>query len=120
MAIAALSHDQSAPPVEAPIDLVRLAANTLGDRDLEVQVLRLFVMQSKTILDRLNTETDAQHQADLVHTLKGSARGVGAEAVAACCEGLEADLRAGDSAEFNGLRAAVEETNAFISDLLDE
>ena len=44
---------------EAPIDLVQLATNTLGNRDLEVQVLHLFKSQSSSTLERLARESDA-------------------------------------------------------------
>nr|MEC9420722.1 hypothetical protein [Pseudomonadota bacterium] len=64
---------------EAPIDLVQLATNTLGNRDLEVQVLHLFKSQSISTLERLKQETDNSVRLDLVHTLKGSARAIGAE-----------------------------------------
>lgn len=120
MAIASISRGQNARQAQAPIDLVRLAANTLGNRDLEMQVLRLFVTQSRAIMERLDDENEADALKDLVHTLKGSARGVGAERVATCCEDLETGLRAGKVPNFSSLRRVVEETNAYIADLLSD
>ncbi|WP_269581095.1 Hpt domain-containing protein [Roseibium sp. Sym1] len=104
---------------EAPIDLVQLATNTLGNRDLEVQVLHLFKSQSSSTLDRLMSESDTSVRLDLVHTLKGSARAIGAERVAVVCESLEQMMTAHPDAETGGLTAAVDEVNAYIRDLLE-
>ncbi len=118
MATASISRLPDQPQYEAPIDLVRLAANTLGNRDLEIQVLRLFMTQSASAMSRLATENDSDVLKDIVHTLKGSARAVGAGAVAACCERLEGSGQAGVDADFNGLHEAVDQANAYIDDLL--
>jgi len=104
---------------EAPIDLVQLATNTLGNRDLEVQVLHLFKTQSSNTLERLARESDVSVRRDLVHTLKGSARAIGAERVALVCETLEGMMSADGKAPTDGLAAAVDEVNSFIRDLLD-
>ncbi|MTI05620.1 Hpt domain-containing protein [Roseibium denhamense] len=103
----------------APIDLVQLATNTLGNRDLEVQVLHLFKTQSCATLERLESEEDQAAVLDLVHTLKGSARAVGALRVAQVCEALETDIKGPEHASTDGLVAAVKETNSYISDLLE-
>lgn len=118
MAMTSTPRLQSRLHFQAPIDLVRLAANTLGNRDLEIQVLRLFVTQSTAASRRLSEEKDAGVLHDLVHTLKGSARAVGAEAVATRCEGLEQGLAAGGTPDFAALFRAVDEANAYITDLL--
>jgi len=104
---------------EAPIDLVQLATNTLGNRDLEVQVLHLFKSQSSNTLERLLRESDATVRRDLVHTLKGSARAIGAERVALVCEGLEHKMEADATVPTDGLAVAVDEVNTYIRDLLD-
>ncbi|MES0882628.1 Hpt domain-containing protein [Roseibium sp. SCP14] len=104
---------------EAPIDLVQLATNTLGNRELEVQVLNLFQSQSSSTLERLAMETDVLVKLDLVHTLKGSARAVGAERVAVVCETLEGKMKTSNDAATEGLVAAVNEANSYISELLE-
>ncbi|WP_228929906.1 Hpt domain-containing protein [Roseibium aggregatum] len=104
---------------EAPIDLVQLATNTLGNRDLEVQVLHLFKSQSISTLERLKQETDNSVRFDLVHTLKGSARAIGAERVAIVCENLEGKMRSSTDTATEGLIAAVDEANRYIRDLLE-
>jgi len=104
---------------DAPIDLVQLATNTLGNRDLEVQVLHLFKSQSRMTLERLASETDTSVRMDLVHTLKGSARAIGAQRVATACECLEDSLRDTPDAPTERLMSAVSEANGYISDLLE-
>lgn len=109
-------------PVSAPIDLVQLAANTLGNRDLEIQVLHLFRSQSASTLDRLAAETDMAVRKDLVHTLKGSARAVGAQRIAAVCERLEEAMHAGEAGEapdLARLTEAVDEADGYIRGLLE-
>ncbi|WP_209017285.1 Hpt domain-containing protein [Roseibium aggregatum] len=103
---------------EAPIDLVQLATNTLGNRDLEVQVLHLFKSQSSNTLERLADETDASVRRDLIHTLKGSARAIGAERVAQVCETLETSMTGASEGSCEALCAAVMEANSYIVDLL--
>jgi HPt (histidine-containing phosphotransfer) domain-containing protein len=119
MAQSSLVRSSGETGLDAPIDLVQLATNTLGNRDLEVQVLHLFRSQSTNTLVRLAGESDAIIRMDLVHTLKGSARAVGAERVALVCETLENRMRSGLDATTDGLAAAVEEVNGYIRDLLE-
>ena len=104
---------------ETPIDLVQLATNTLGNRELEVQVLHLFKSQSSTTLERLANETDISARLDLVHTLKGSARAIGAQRVALVCENLERKIKSAGDAATEGLSVAVDEANSYISELLE-
>lgn len=104
---------------EAPIDLVQLATNTLGNRDLEVQVLHLFKSQSRMTMERLESETDKAIRMDLVHTLKGSARAIGAQRVATACESLEGRMQGAPDAPISSLVTAVDEANSYISDLLE-
>jgi HPt (histidine-containing phosphotransfer) domain-containing protein len=105
---------------QRPIDLVHLARMTLGDRSLEREVLQLFVRQASVLLGRMDkAEPDAI--AALAHTLKGSARGLGAWRVAAAAEAVElAPDMAADAlvAALSALRATVEEAETVITDLL--
>jgi len=104
------------------IDLVHLSRQTFGERDLEAELLRLFDRQSRQIVDRLTEGpvTEARWRADLAHTLKGSARAVGAFGVAAAAEAYELDARAGaDLARaLATLRASVDAAHAAIGELL--
>src|SRR3954468_22970196 len=78
----------SIAPGDRPIDLVHLARTTLGDRSLEREVLQLFDRQSTILIARMRTVPPAGVVA-LAHTLKGSARGIGAWRVARAAELLE-------------------------------
>lgn len=104
---------------EAPIDLVQLATNTLGNRDLEVQVLHLFKSQSAATVDRLSRETSRAARLELVHTLKGSARAIGAQRVAAVCEDLEDEMKSAPESPTDHLVSVVDEANRYIGDLLE-
>jgi HPt (histidine-containing phosphotransfer) domain-containing protein len=79
---------------DRPIDDIHLFRMTLGDHHLEHEVLRLFDRQIELLLARMeNAEADAV--ATLAHTLKGSARGVGAWDVARSAEAVEAAVAQG-------------------------
>lgn len=80
-------------PQGPAIDADHLTRMTLGERELEREVLALFAQQSAELLARL--EKLPRHGASLAHTLKGSARGIGAFAVAQAADNLEQRLRQG-------------------------
>lgn len=84
------------PPLapEGPaIDFAHLERMTLGEREVELEVLALFKQQLVDLLGRL--EKLPREGVSLAHTLKGSARGVGAFAVGDAADRLERGLRAG-------------------------
>lgn len=72
-----------------PIDLVHLTRQTLGDLALEREVLGLMQRQILAVADRLDLATDAERR-QIAHALKGTARNVGAFALSAAAEALEA------------------------------
>ena len=96
----------------SPLDLRHLAEQTFGNADLEAEVLRLFLKQSRDCLSRLQASPDAA----TAHLLLGSARGIGAIAVASAAAALEATLLRGAEgrAELAQLNGAVAAANAFI------
>lgn len=105
---------------ERPIDLVHLSRQTLGDRALETEILTLFVVQARTLVERIGAADDGQARSDLAHTLKGSARAVGAFRVAEAAEACEVVAFAADAA-WNGaataLAEAVREASGAIAEL---
>jgi len=103
----------------APVDLVHLSSMTLGDRTLELEVLGMFVRQSSSTMSKLADMTDPAACHETVHTLKGSARSVGAHKVAFVCEGVEAECQAGSVPSMAALSQAVDEANGYIRTLLD-
>lgn len=104
-----MSNDET---LGSPLDLRHLAEQTFGNTDLEAEVLRLFLKQSQDCLDRLQVTPDAR----TAHLLLGSARGIGATAVASAAAALEATLLRGEGGEveLGRLKAAVGEANRFI------
>ena len=86
-------------PDDGPIDFDHLKRMTLDDAGLEQEVLAMFSAQSAGLVDQLLVlPTDARA---LAHTLKGSARAIGAFAVADAAARLEQALVAGsDPAEW--------------------
>src|ERR1700748_1016749 len=105
-------------PDDGPIDLAHLARMTLGDADLERQVLGMFVSQTMALVAKLAALP--AEAAALAHTLKGSARAIGAFRVAECAEGLETAIRQGESPAKCQieLKAAVADARAAIVTLL--
>jgi HPt (histidine-containing phosphotransfer) domain-containing protein len=81
-------------PDDGPIDTEHLARMTLGDASLEQEVLAMFSAQAVSLIGAL-TALPADAGA-LAHRLKGSARAIGAFAVADAAESLEALIRNGD------------------------
>jgi HPt (histidine-containing phosphotransfer) domain-containing protein len=77
-------------PDDGPIDVEHLRRMTLGDIGLEHEVLAMFAAQSAKLLDTLAT-LPAEAGA-LAHKLKGSAKAIGAFAVAEAAALLEAVL----------------------------
>ena len=73
---------------------------TLGDRRLEREVLELFLRQTTIMLDRI-VNAGPPLAAAAAHTLKGSARGIGAWRVARAAELLEHAAAAGGGEEAN-------------------
>jgi len=105
-------------PDDGPIDLAHLARMTLGDAPLERQVLGMFASQSSNLMEKL-AALPAEAGA-LAHTLKGSARAIGAFRVAECAEALEAAIRQGGNCATCQveLEAAVADARAAIDTLL--
>ncbi|WP_407522644.1 Hpt domain-containing protein [Methylobacterium oryzisoli] len=83
---------------EPLLDRDHLARQTFGDADLAAEVLALFREQCASLLPALaDAERPPADRADLAHTLKGAALGIGARRVAAAAAALEAALRADEA-----------------------
>ena len=107
----------SLAPDDRPIDLVHLARTTLGDRSLEREVLQLFDRQSALLIGRLR-HAGPDGVAMIAHTMKGSARGIGAWRVARAAEAVELAGSTETGAALERLAAATDEARAVIADLL--
>jgi len=71
------------------VDFGHLQAYAGGDLDLVEEVLGLFREQAALWVRLLDAAAPAEAWRDAAHTLKGSARGIGAFALADACEAAE-------------------------------
>jgi HPt (histidine-containing phosphotransfer) domain-containing protein len=104
-------------PDDGPIDVDHLKRMTLGDASLECEVLAMFAGQAARLIDALaGLPPEA---AELAHTLKGSARAIGAFHVADAAEALEAAMTDGEPSEaLAALRHAVAQARTAIDAML--
>ncbi len=108
-----------APIGDDIIDLAHLGRMTLGDPAIEREVLAMFAAQAWDLTERLAAvPADA---STLVHTLKGSARAIGAFRVADAAADLEGVLRdqRPTPAPLAALRQAVTEARGAITTILN-
>ena len=114
--------DEASPVTQRPVDLVHLARYTLGNRALEREVLELFRTQSRLYLSRLKGAGSEKAWFEAAHTIKGSARGIGAWRVAKSAETAEAlkgkSFKSSRDKVTHSLEAEINETNGFIQALL--
>jgi HPt (histidine-containing phosphotransfer) domain-containing protein len=116
-------------PDDGPIDNDHLDRMTLGDVALEHEVLAMFSAQAVGLIARLATlpsdgrtsegrssEGRSSEGLALAHTLKGSARAIGAFRVGDAAEALEAALRKGHdpSEAMAGVKDTVAEARSAI------
>ncbi len=102
------------PSRQRPIDLVHLARQTMGDRDLEQEVLSLFLQQAVSVKDRIAGAEPAQRKF-LAHGLKGGARGVGAFAVADAAQKVEDEPQ--DKGHLRRLAGRIDEVREFMASI---
>ena len=116
-----LSTGASAADASGPIDHRHLSRYTLGDRALEREVLQLFCGQSAVYLGDLRKAATLAQWRHAAHSLKGSAKAVGAARIAAaatCAEALAA-LNADQAREdcLKEMAAATAEADQYIRSL---
>ena len=113
-----------APPDDAcrlrgdnrPVDLVFLARQTGGDRELEEEVLSLFSRQASKLGHEMRARRTLEARKQNAHTLKGAARAVGAFALAECASRIETDPD--NSGSVTDLLREVETVRDYIASLL--
>ena len=93
------------------VDFDYLEGFAAGDRQVISEVLALFRQQAEAWSASLD-ESDPRWR-DVVHTIKGAARGVGARALGDVCEAAEAEGPAGLPAVRTALDAAVADIAAY-------
>jgi HPt (histidine-containing phosphotransfer) domain-containing protein len=114
-------------PDDGPIDSGHLDRMTLGDASLTREVLAMFSAQAVGLIGNLERNCEGKSSKGLpsdapalAHTLKGSARAIGAFRVADAAEAMEATIRNGDdpAEALAGLKEAVAEARAAIDAIL--
>jgi HPt (histidine-containing phosphotransfer) domain-containing protein len=83
-----LAHDR-VPREAQPIDLAHLRRFTHGDKRLEAEVLKLFIEQAPLTIETMKRAQSKREWIVAAHTLKGSARAVGAWRLAELAESAE-------------------------------
>lgn len=78
------------PSGDRPIDLVHLARQTGGDKNLEAEVLAIFARQIRKAVHEL-PGLSGTDRVKLAHTIAGSAKGVGAFELARNAQAIEAN-----------------------------
>jgi HPt (histidine-containing phosphotransfer) domain-containing protein len=63
---------------EKPVDLVHLSTITMGDRALELEVLKMFLVQIPDYIKMLKSANDKDSVYMAAHTLKGASSNIGA------------------------------------------
>jgi HPt (histidine-containing phosphotransfer) domain-containing protein len=111
----------AAAPSE-PVDLAHLSRYTLGERDLEREVLELFCTQSVLYLEQLRAAMSDKAWKDAAHSLKGSAQAVGAWRAAQAAERAET-LQGDGLTQFRAVRigeieSSLREAEAYIAAVL--
>jgi HPt (histidine-containing phosphotransfer) domain-containing protein len=105
-----------------PVDLVYLRRFTLGNHELEREVLELFITQTPIYLGSLRAAQSVKQWTDAAHTLKGAARAIGAWRVARCAENAEMLKSVGDFERrvraLEIITAAVDEARTHITDMI--
>ncbi len=95
-----------------PVDLAHLSRQTMGDRDLEREVLSLFLHQVHVVGDRMAGATP-QERMVLAHGLKGAARSIGAFRVADIADAVERDPAS--AGNLSSLSEAITDVRNFVS-----
>lgn len=106
-----------------PIDLVHLARQTLGDRSLQDEVLRMFDGQISHYFDRVRRTEDRHELSMGLHTLKGASAGVGAVALAELARLAEQQVRETGTVDpemLDDIGMAVSEVSAYIQTLIQD
>jgi HPt (histidine-containing phosphotransfer) domain-containing protein len=111
----------ASPEPQMPVDLMHLRRYTMGDRDLELEILALFANQLPITIGALKDAPSEKEWGIAAHTLKGSARAVGAWSLATIAESAER-LRPLPDAEVRGrvverLEEAASAARAYIASL---
>ncbi len=117
-------NDELNSQSKKPVDLVHLSKQTFGSKDLEIEVLGLFLSHSVQCLNRLKVAANDKEWADAAHSIKGSANTIGAWMIGELAETYERKACKGELADkvsaCQEIETLVNETNCYISTFLIE
>lgn len=113
---------ESSDGFDSTLDLVHLARQCLGDRELEAELLGLFRLQARALTAELSESErlSFEAKAKIAHTLRGSALAIGAGRVASAARRIEelasapGDQRSAEARALGALLSAVTEALAEI------
>ena len=100
------------PPTAKPVDYEHLRVQAAEDVGVMREVLALFVTHCEQVIGELERASDEKTWKQWTHTLKGSARGVGAFAVAEAAADAERHLL--DKSKLIPLKAVFADARAYI------
>ena len=106
-----------------PIDMMHLAKQSLGDANLEVELMRLFSEAASVYFGRLETATTVPDLLHHLHVLKGASVGIGAWSLAEHVHVMASELKAGkpvNPEHIEDIHLSVAEVQAFISERVAE
>jgi len=95
-----------------PVDYDHLHIQAAGDFGVMREVLALFVTHSEQVIGELERTNEEKAWKQWSHTLKGSARGIGAFEMAEAAADVERHLL--DKSKLARLKAAFEDVRSFI------
>ncbi len=105
------------------IDLVFLCAQTMGDPELELEILRLFSKTSSDCLSVILSDTTESEIKLALHSLKGAASNVGAKSIAQNINIAENFMQENGFIEremLSNIGFSVEEARRFIKKIISE
>ena len=94
------------------VDYDHLRVQAAGDLGVMREVLSLFLTHTEQVLTELDAASDPKTWKQWTHTLKGSARGIGAFAVAEAA--ADAEKKILDKSTLAPIKAAFADARAFI------
>jgi HPt (histidine-containing phosphotransfer) domain-containing protein len=97
------------------VDFAYLEGYAAGDQQVVGEVLALFREQAAMWERLLDPSAGEDGWRDAVHTLKGSARGIGAGALADACAAAEASVEGSRAAALDAVRDALDRVLADIA-----
>jgi len=100
------------------LDLDHLSKQTLGNRDLEREVLGLFVRVAGEQLERIEASTSSRERREAAHAIIGSARAIGAFDVARIAGEVERGEEPVDT-RVAALAAEIDKVSKFIVSRLE-